>query len=102
MVICVLYFFVGYLLMYHYFSQVPCVEVNALMKTFRMKPLLFPVCYLLFIACLQMNLMVNTLSKDYEMYGVNITDNYPWSSWSVYKALFNRVENCDPTTLLEI
>lgn len=28
--------------------QVPCVEVNALMKTFKMKPLLFPVCLLNF------------------------------------------------------
>lgn len=32
------------LILYGHFFQVPSVEVNALMKTFKMKPLLFPVC----------------------------------------------------------
>lgn len=33
------------LILYCHFFQVPSVEVNALMKTFKMKPLLFPVCF---------------------------------------------------------
>lgn len=37
-------FYIFRSLLLNFFPQVPSVEVNALMKTFKMKPFLFPVC----------------------------------------------------------
>lgn len=39
--------------------QVPSVEVNGLMKTFKMKPLLFPVCVSIFLEMIKFVSLLN-------------------------------------------